>query len=252
MKIKELENTLGITRANIRFYEREGLLTPVRSENGYREYSAEDVERLRTIILFRKLGVSVADIRSLFDGELELHEAVENSISSLREQIEALNGALSVCQELEKDEHSFAELDTLYYLDMVSRREEKGQKFVDFCKDYMEFETDLLAERFFLTRENGKWTQPLWVRIALVAGVCVACGVFWMVLDRSGASFFKGLLYPIEVSLIASVIMVPRFLLGRRSRKASDRYMLAVTAVAVLLLVGFSVLLVLELMGFFA
>ena len=32
MTVKELEERLGMTRANIRFYEQEGLLTPARSE----------------------------------------------------------------------------------------------------------------------------------------------------------------------------------------------------------------------------
>ena len=34
MKINEAEQLLGITKANIRFYEKEGLLTPSRNESG--------------------------------------------------------------------------------------------------------------------------------------------------------------------------------------------------------------------------
>ena len=44
MKIKEVEALVGIKKTNIRFYEREGLLNPDRSEeNNYREYSEEDM-----------------------------------------------------------------------------------------------------------------------------------------------------------------------------------------------------------------
>ena len=43
MIIKEVEQSLGVPRATVRFYEKEGLLSPSRSENGYREYSEEDV-----------------------------------------------------------------------------------------------------------------------------------------------------------------------------------------------------------------
>ena len=35
MTIKEIENLSGMTRANIRFYETEGLLRPARNSNGY-------------------------------------------------------------------------------------------------------------------------------------------------------------------------------------------------------------------------
>ena len=40
MNIAEAERRTGLTRANIRFYEKEGLLTPTRGANGYRDYTA--------------------------------------------------------------------------------------------------------------------------------------------------------------------------------------------------------------------
>ncbi|MBP3486174.1 MAG: MerR family transcriptional regulator, partial [Oscillospiraceae bacterium] len=58
MKIREVERLVGVSRVNIRFYEREGLLAPARnSANGYRDYSEADVERLKQIKLLRKLDV---------------------------------------------------------------------------------------------------------------------------------------------------------------------------------------------------
>ena len=42
MTMKEIENLSGMSRANIRFYETEGLLRPARDSNGYRNYSEED------------------------------------------------------------------------------------------------------------------------------------------------------------------------------------------------------------------
>ena len=58
MKINEVEQLVGITRRNIRFYEKEGLLAPGRdSSNGYRSYTDEDVETLNRIKLLRKLDL---------------------------------------------------------------------------------------------------------------------------------------------------------------------------------------------------
>ena len=37
MTIKELEERLDLSRASIRYYEQEGLLSPERRENGYRD-----------------------------------------------------------------------------------------------------------------------------------------------------------------------------------------------------------------------
>ena len=39
MTIKEVENLLDIPRATVRFYEKEGLVEPIREDNGYRNYS---------------------------------------------------------------------------------------------------------------------------------------------------------------------------------------------------------------------
>lgn len=47
MKIKQVEELVGITRKNIRFYEDQGLLNVERAENGYREYHQADVISLR-------------------------------------------------------------------------------------------------------------------------------------------------------------------------------------------------------------
>lgn len=59
MKIKQVEELVGITRKNIRFYEDQGLLNVERAENGYREYHQEDVIRLQEIKLFRKMDISI-------------------------------------------------------------------------------------------------------------------------------------------------------------------------------------------------
>ena len=65
MNIAEAERRTGLTRANIRFYEKEGLLTPTRGANGYRDYTEDDVQTLRKIMLLRRLRLSVPDIRAI-------------------------------------------------------------------------------------------------------------------------------------------------------------------------------------------
>ena len=50
MTIKEVETLLEIPRASVRFYEKEGLISPTRSSNSYRDYSEEDVANLMKII----------------------------------------------------------------------------------------------------------------------------------------------------------------------------------------------------------
>ena len=62
--IKEAEELTGISRQNIRYYEKMGLLNPKRDAGkGYRKYDEEDIGRLKAILLFRKLDMPLEEIR---------------------------------------------------------------------------------------------------------------------------------------------------------------------------------------------
>ena len=79
MKIKEVENRVGMTRANIRYYEKEGLLgTTTRNENNYREYTEEDVEQLQKIKILRLLGIAPADIKLLNADAVTMEALMQN------------------------------------------------------------------------------------------------------------------------------------------------------------------------------
>ena len=55
MTIKEVEEQTGLSRSNVRFYEKEKLITPARNEsNGYSDYSASDIENIKKIAYLRR------------------------------------------------------------------------------------------------------------------------------------------------------------------------------------------------------
>ena len=68
MTIKELEERSGLERATIRFYEKEGLLSPKRLDNGYRDYSEAELELLLRIRLLRDIHLPLDEIRALETG----------------------------------------------------------------------------------------------------------------------------------------------------------------------------------------
>lgn len=75
MRIKEVEKATGLTAKAIRMYESKGLLTVAReSENDYRDYSEEDVQRLKTIAVLRRLDIPVKEIKQWCDGKDTLEE----------------------------------------------------------------------------------------------------------------------------------------------------------------------------------
>ena len=65
-RIGEAARRSGVSAANMRYYEKEGLLRPgSRSENSYRLYSEADVHRLRFIRLCRAMDMSLDEVRTL-------------------------------------------------------------------------------------------------------------------------------------------------------------------------------------------
>lgn len=77
MRIKEVEKATGLTAKAIRMYESKGLLTVAReSENDYRDYSEEDVKRLQTIAVLRRLDIPVKEIKEWTDGQTPLRDLI--------------------------------------------------------------------------------------------------------------------------------------------------------------------------------
>lgn len=138
MLIKEVEKITGITSKNIRFYEKEGLLSPSRNvENRYRDYSDEDVRRLKEIKLLRKFGIGLLDIKSIQDGSLPLGECLEKYLNFFAQQKKELEKVIELCAEIQKNETCLPAIDTDFYLNKINSAECGGATFVDIAKDFI-------------------------------------------------------------------------------------------------------------------
>ncbi len=116
MTIRDVELATGMTRANIRFYEDQGLISPARKPNGYREYEQTHVDVLLRVKLLRALGMSVEKIRALVAGETELLPVLDEQIRLLSQQQRALENSQRVCRQMRDDQVRFETLDAKYYL----------------------------------------------------------------------------------------------------------------------------------------
>ena len=117
MTIAEVEERTGLTRSNIRFYEKEGLLKPSREKSsGYRNYSEEDVDCIQKIAFLRTLGISVEDIGKIISGKLSLYQTVERQSKKLQENLKTAEASVLACEKLLKSGPvSFEELDVEQY-----------------------------------------------------------------------------------------------------------------------------------------
>ena len=63
----EVQSRTGLTRKAIEYYEERGLINPKKSENGYRDYREKDLQILTKISLYRKVGLTVAEIEKILN-----------------------------------------------------------------------------------------------------------------------------------------------------------------------------------------
>jgi DNA-binding transcriptional MerR regulator len=101
MFIGELAAETGIDPKTIRFYEREGLLSPPR-HGRFRTYMDSDVRRLKDVLMMRRLGISIANIRKLFESNAQMMDR-QQTATLLLDHLEALRSRQAeVTKQLEE------------------------------------------------------------------------------------------------------------------------------------------------------
>ena len=103
-RIGEAARQSGVSPANIRYYEKEGLLPPgARGDNSYRLYSAADVHRLRFVRLCRAMDMSLGEVRTLLALDLTRKADCEAARDTLDEHLAHVRTRLAELQALESD-----------------------------------------------------------------------------------------------------------------------------------------------------
>lgn len=138
MRIKEVAAATGISVKNIRFYEKEGMLYPSRSEqNQYREYSEDDVRILKEIKLLRKFDIPLKDIKSIQGKHLPLNEYLSRYILFLCDKRNELAQIIEMCKEINKNEGGLSTMDTDFYLNKINTMEKNGHSFTNIARDFI-------------------------------------------------------------------------------------------------------------------
>lgn len=73
MLIGEIADFFGVSRKAMRLYEKKGIIKPmeVDAENGYRYYSADQVQQLNALLELKALGFSLDEIKKVVDGKTQ-------------------------------------------------------------------------------------------------------------------------------------------------------------------------------------
>ena len=132
MKINEVEQLVGITKKNIRFYEEKGLLAPKRQvQNGYRDYSEEDVDMLKRIKLLRKLSIPIEEIKKLQTKHMTLEDCLKRHEITLMREEKNLAQIRELCAELSGTGAEFETLPTEALLAGMEDKEKGGTRLMN-------------------------------------------------------------------------------------------------------------------------
>ena len=194
MNIREVQQLTGLKKANIRYYEEEGLIKPQRNgQNNYRVYSPADVEILEKVKILRTLGVSIHDIGELQQGKTTVPELMEKRAEGLDEEMNQAMELRELCSRAEKAGTTFESMDpslinsdsllfhkkgeNVMKLDKIHNAEKKAERF----REMLCLVAALGAFLSFIWRSTAGET-PLWFtifHIVVVVALIICFFVLW-------------------------------------------------------------------------
>ena len=112
MNIGQASKNSQLPTKTIRYYEEIKLLSPLRAENGYRDYSDQDVHRLIFLQRSRSLGFTIEECRlllSLYEDEgrasSDVKAIAEDKIGEIDRKIKELKSLRTTLKSLSENCH---------------------------------------------------------------------------------------------------------------------------------------------------
>jgi DNA-binding transcriptional MerR regulator len=104
MTIQTFSKRTGISKSALRYYESENLLHPIRSKNGYRLYSEDQIATVKLISSLRLAGVSIKDIQMyLKENEVVRQQMIRNWIKNLKEKHQLISVSLRFLESYQEN-----------------------------------------------------------------------------------------------------------------------------------------------------
>lgn len=110
LTIGEVAKILKLSTSQIRFYEKKGLMAPhMIDENGYRLYSFKELDLLEGIAAFRKIDLSIAEIKEILhqDDDYDYSSLLDQTIESISHEMNLLNNTLKIVNQLKQKYEEF-------------------------------------------------------------------------------------------------------------------------------------------------
>jgi len=142
MTVSALARACGLSRTALLYYEAQGLLRkPARTPGNYRAYGEPDLLRVRQIGLYRKVGLSVPEIRALLNRPGgEAAAVLERRIAAIDAEVDTLRGHQRAILRLLQRSRSFRRQDMMTKDRWVAIMRAAGFSEQDMGRWHAEFE----------------------------------------------------------------------------------------------------------------
>ena len=158
MRINEVVKLTGVSARTLQYYDEIGLLIPEKLNNGYRDYSDENLEKLQKILFYKFLKFKLNDIKKLLEADVDNLKVLEQQrelILKEKEKFEIILHNIEKTIKTYKGEHKmtmeekfngFKKEDLNKYENQAI--EKYGQETIEESKKRQSGKEDIVAEKF--------------------------------------------------------------------------------------------------------
>jgi len=133
MRIGEIAKKAGVTVRTLSYYDKEGLLTPSsESEGGYRLYTDKDMVTLVQILMLKKLGFPLSEIKkrlTKLDTPEDVRAMLTEQASDTRKKIEVLTESLEAMELLNEEIAQIEKVNFKKYADILLNLHMKNEEY---------------------------------------------------------------------------------------------------------------------------
>lgn len=158
MRINEVAKLTGVSARTLQYYDEIGLLIPEKLNNGYRDYSDENLDKLQKILFYRFLKFKLNDIKELLDGDIDSLKILEQQrelilkekekfeiiLHNIEKTIKTYKGEQTMT--IEEKFNGFKKEDLNKYEDQAIEKYGKGT--IEESKKRQSGKEDIVAEKF--------------------------------------------------------------------------------------------------------
>lgn len=158
MRINEVAKLTGVSVRTLQYYDEIGLLIPEKLNNGYRDYSDENLDKLQKILFYRFLKFKLNDIKELLDGDIDSLKILEQQrelilkekekfeiiLHNIEKTIKTYKGEQTMT--IEEKFNGFKKEDLNKYEDQAI--EKYGKETIEESKKRQSGKEDIVAEKF--------------------------------------------------------------------------------------------------------